>query len=132
MNGVVWPFAVTRSRGHGYRTVIAPRALIGAGATSVLSEGTVDDIGPHARVRKVTGADGAELWLVYRVSVLSESDVGAEGAPVLDRYGRPVRLTEGVVVGAKPTGGVTEALFAKVRERTRQALGDFWQADDLA
>ncbi|GAB2833969.1 hypothetical protein GCM10022221_36020 [Actinocorallia aurea] len=126
MSGAAWPFAVTRSRRHGYRTVMAPPGI----AASVLSEGTVDDIGPRPHVREVTDADGGRLWLVYRVSALSEDEVGAEGTPVLDRYGRPVRLTEGVVVHAEPAARLGGALFDELRKQTVPALSAFWQADD--
>ncbi|WNV89937.1 hypothetical protein [Umezawaea sp. Da 62-37] len=120
-----WPFLVGRTRNAGHRVVLAPDFMIAEGTTSSLTR--ISRGGPDTLEGEVVLdllPDG--LMVVSRVFVAESADYGVDGTgPLRDGGGRPIRLTEGLVVRGDAQR-VTSADLARGHETAAAAFRRFW------
>lgn len=137
MSGDAWPFLIGRAEHAGYRTVAAPDFLTGARELGALTRAsaTVDLPEGAASARELRGLAGGPLTIVYRSFHPRGSDFGIPGEEMLtDRVGRPIRITEGLVLrhsleeAGRPK--VTRADLDRAHARVADAYRDFWQQGD--
>ncbi|MEV6973512.1 hypothetical protein [Kitasatospora sp. NPDC093806] len=124
-----WPFAIVCTP-SGFGVAAAPATLVTLRKTGLIGGAVVGEPGDCAYLRELTGSDGVSLWLLYRVVALQAAEVGQPGETA--RSGsRAAPLAEGVVLRERPAGAPSAAYFDAVHERVRDAVREYFLADDL-
>ena len=126
-----WPFLIGRSRKDDYRFIVLPELVQDPSVIAALRAGTGGDPGRPgcALVREIkTPATGAgAVTAVYRVVEALGEDYGIRGGGLLtDAFGRPILLTEGLVIGgsasAAMASGLTQAALDLAHELVAPGL----------
>lgn len=126
-----WPFLIARGPTAGERTVMAPLFLIRQGSHRLLMLKATPsaDLHPDAEglLRSEVHDDHGGYTLVFRV-LRPQSDLGDGGEGLVDAIGRPVFLTEGVVLTG--TGTVLDAeMFEAAHTTAMEVFWWFWRTD---
>lgn len=130
-----WPFLIGRSRKEDYRFVVLPELVHDPSVIAALRAGTGGDPGRPgtALVREIeTPANRAgAVTAVYRVLEALGEDYGIPGGGLLtDAYGRPILLTEGLVIGGSASAvmasGLTQTALDLTHELVAPAFRRFW------
>jgi len=137
MSGVVeaWPFIATRNATLDWRPILAPPFLIKVRSDYLLVTET-SGADPHLLLatRKLVDSDRAgAITLVFSSRVATTELLGHEPPePLLDRFGRPVHVVEGLVFRGRPSVSPSEqeASLAAVRALTREQFPVFWHQVD--
>ncbi len=128
-----WPFLIGRTQSDDHRIVVIPAFMTDAPLASALPSGTGGEPAPAgaARVRelRVPGTDA--ITAVYRIFMLDAHDYGLPGSGLLtDRVGRPIAVTEGLVLRRPATVvadlGITEDHLNRARALVTTAYQAFW------
>jgi hypothetical protein len=102
MQAQMWSFVVARNRSLDWRPIVVPDVLASAGAGFSL---VLETMGQHplSATCRTWCDNNQKAWTItYRSLAATESFVGNAGnAQLLDRFGRPVFLIEGVLVEAE-------------------------------
>ncbi len=128
-----WPFLIGRTRTHDHRIVVLPGFMTGTGLAGVLRDGADGQPVPPgaARLRELRPAAQPPLTIVYRTFVPRADDFGLPGTATLtDEHGRPILLTEGLVLQEPAISarncGLTDEVLSSVRSLVAPAYRAFW------
>lgn len=131
-----WPFLFGRSKNEDYRFVVLPEVTADPALTAALRSAARGDPGRPgtAFVREVQATGEEPCTAVFRVSTARREDYGLPGEGVLaDGHGRPIVLTEGLVIRRPASSvlaaGVSQEVLDQVRERVSPAFRQFWEQD---
>jgi hypothetical protein len=131
---VAWPFLISRARDEDYRLVVLPEILAGPGPAAVLQASVGGSPGEpgSALVRELRAATGESVTAVYQVRAVFAQDYGIPGEGLLkDAHGRPVLMTEGVVLRRSASSVIEEGVPAAALDQARQlvtpSFRDFWK-----
>ncbi|WP_327676316.1 hypothetical protein [Kitasatospora sp. NBC_00458] len=127
--GTAWPFAVVSTPTSGYGVAAAPDFLVARGRSFLLTDHATGEPGDRAYLLGLTGADGARLWLLYRMVPLQAGEVGQDGE-VAYAGSRLASVLEGVVTLEQPACAPTAEYFDGVHELVRTAVREYFLADD--
>lgn len=132
-----WPFIVARNATLDWRPILAPPFLIEAQADYLL----VTEIpGPGPELTKpgvivVRSAQAGPVTIVYsRTPATSELLGRLPAEPLVDGFGRPLHVVEGLVLrgdlSTLPRG--LQPLLDRVRAETLRLMPPFWDEEDEA
>ena len=128
---VGWPFLVAAGRVRDYSVLIAPDFLVASGEQGLLGIAGSAVEGAPAESRSVRTPSGRVLTLSYAARLLTPADLGAgsgdpaDGPPVVDEFGRPLRMVVGIVTDGGPLVDPTADL-ARAERAVLPAFRRFW------
>jgi len=134
MSENAWPFLIGRARNAGYRVVVVPDFMADAASVDALS-GAARDVrlpADAACVRELHGLPGGAVLVVYRSFTPRGGDYGLGADELTDGFGRPIRVTEGVVLRRAATAGLPPITVADLEQARAAVAGpyrDFWQQE---
>ena len=128
-----WPFLIGRTRDHGHRVVVAPGFMTEPSDVVALGNATGRSPGSFdaAVVREIAGLSAGPATAVFRSYLprASQFGLGDEDA-LLDGSGRPIRLTEGLVLRVPETqarkAGITPADLDRAHDAVTGAYQAYW------
>lgn len=127
-----WPFVVARNATLDWRPILAPAFLVDAQADYLLVTETADAGQDPAQLSQsvIESSKVGTMTLVFRSvpatsSLLSRTPV----EPLLDRFGRPLHVVEGLVIRGADDGvhGDLGAAVDGVRAETLRLMPAFWK-----
>jgi hypothetical protein len=134
-----WPFLTGRVRSAGHQVIAAPDLLTADQAQQLLGPlpaprgGLPSERGEVLR-RVVRGFPAGPVTVFYRVVEATAPEYGIDGDGALrDQYGRPILVTEGIVVRGVHDGAFRHSLMAALDETHRlvvPAFQEFWARDE--
>jgi hypothetical protein len=134
MDEQAWPFLIGRTRTQDHRIVVIPDLMTTATLASALrssigsgSPGPPDSV----QIREIQGKLGVRFTVIYRVTMARGDDWGLPGGEVLtDVQGRPILLTEGMVLSRPATAvrqdGITQEDLDLAHSLVVPAYLEFW------
>lgn len=132
-----WPFIVARNATLDWRPILAPPFLIDAQADYLL---VTETSGPDPELTQpsvtvVKSAQAGTITVVYSSIPATTELLGRQPAePLLDRFGRPLHVVEGLVLRGDyrdlPSG--LQPTLERVRAETLRLLPAFWDEEDEA
>jgi hypothetical protein len=133
MDGPTWSFVVARNRTLDWRPVVAPDVLVDEGSEFRL---VLEATGTHPIdiTRRTWAESSPDAWsIAYRSVSAMRSFVGERGeSQLLDRFGRPVFLIEGIAMRGE--SGLSEAACERLIDLAHPdalaAFAEFWSEDD--
>jgi hypothetical protein len=136
MGELAWPFLIGRTRSEDHRFVVIPDFMADPALASALQTSVSDDrMEPgSAAVAEISVAQGVVITVVYRVSIAHAEAYGIPGTePLTDSHGRPILVTEGIVLRrAAPdvvASGVRQATMDRAHALVAPAYREFWSAE---
>jgi hypothetical protein len=141
MDDQAWPFLLGRTRTQDHRIVVIPDFMAAGALVSALRSPV--DSGPpgspeSVQAREIETSPGHRVTVIYRVNVAHADSWGMVGERVLtDEHGRPIVLTEGLVVCRPATAvqqnGITQEDLDLAHSLVVPAYLEFWaQGPDYA
>jgi len=129
-----WPFVVARNATLDWRPILAPPFLVDAGADYLLVTETADagrdPTEPGQSV--VESSKVGTITIAFRSVPATSALLGRTPAePLLDRFGRPLHVVEGVVIRGDHKG-LPEGLALVVngvRAETLRLMPAFWEEE---
>jgi hypothetical protein len=133
MDDQAWPFLIGRTRTQDHRIVVIPDFLADGALLSALrisadgAPGSPDSV----QIREIEASPGDRVTVIYRVNMAQAEDWGLPGEHVLtDEQGRPIVLTEGLVIGRPARevrqDGITQEDLDQARSLVVPAYREFW------
>jgi hypothetical protein len=133
---VAWPFLIGRTRTQDHRFVVIPAFMENASLASALRADTDGDPGqPEAAlVREIRVPLEQPVTAVYQVRTATAEDYGLPGDGLLtDEHGRPILLTEGLVLRRAAStvinDGLPRAALDQAHALVTPAYRAFWAED---
>lgn len=132
-----WPFIVARNATLDWRPILAPPFLVDAQADYLLVTETSGPGGDTAQLSLsvVESSTAGTITLVFRSTPATSDLLGSTPAePLLDRFGRPLHVVEGLVLRGDhrtPPGELRPAVD-RVRNQTLRLLPAFWEEESEA
>jgi hypothetical protein len=130
-----WPFLIGRSKNQDYRVVVVPGFMADSPLEGALLTGTGGDPGPpgSALVREI-GPPGQRITAVYQVRPARADHDGVPGAgPLSDAHGRPILLTEGLVLrepaASVLASGLSRQALTRAHALVAPAFQRFWSEE---
>lgn len=129
-----WPFIVARNATLDWRPILAPPFLVDAGADYLLVTETSApgaDL-PLPRISVIESTKVGAITVAYRSVPATSGLLGRTPAePLLDRFGRPLHVVEGVVIRGAHRGppGDLGSVLDGVRAETLRLLPAFWDEE---
>lgn len=123
-----WPFLIGRAKSAGYRVVVVPEFMADADSVAALS-GAARDLqlpADAACVRELRGLDSGPVTIVYRCLNPHADDYGLGDGELRDGFGRPIRVTEGVILRST-VPEITVADLEHAHAAVAEAYRDFWE-----
>lgn len=130
-----WPFLIGRTRNAGYRVVVVPEFMAEPASVDALSAAAGDVRLPAdaACVREVRGLPFGTVTVVYRSFTPRGGDYGLGVGDLTDGFGRPIRVTEGVVLRCAAAlaapARITVADLECAHAAVADAYRDFWEGE---
>lgn len=126
-----WVFLVSRSQNIGFRTIVAPDFMRGAGVSSLIESvagGKITEANT-AICRQIHNSAVGDLTLVFRVIKTTYEDMGIAGDGIIkDSFGREIPFIEGVIFKGKLTEvKISESIFTKINNDIKHPYQIFWQ-----
>jgi hypothetical protein len=128
-----WPFLIGRTRDHGHRVVVAPGFMTEPSDVVALGDATGRSPGSSdaAVVREVAGLSAGPATAVFRSYLPRASQFGlGDEDMLLDGSGRPIRLTEGLVLRVRETqarrADITPADLDRAHDAVTGAYQEYW------
>jgi len=129
-----WPFVVARNATLDWRPILAPSFLVDAEADYLLvteTSGRGADL-TQPSISVIESTKVGAITVAYRSVPATSALLGRTPAePLLDRFGRPLHVVEGLVIrGAHraPPGDLGSALDG-VRTETLRLMPAFWEEE---
>lgn len=130
-----WPFIVARNASLDWRPILAPPFLIDARADYLLVTETSDPDPelPQPRTIEVESVQAGRLTIVFSTLPATSHLLGRQSEEtLLDRFGRPMHIVDGLVLrgGRRGRTGSMENALDRVRAETLRRFPDFWEESD--
>ena len=132
-----WPFLIGRTRSEDYRFVVLPAVMTGAPLAAALRSAAGGDPGEpgSALIREIGTAHEYPVTAVYRVVNGDAEKFGIPGTgPLTDAQGRPILLTEGLVLrgpaASVMAAGIARAALERAHDLVVPAFQRFWALED--
>lgn len=127
-----WPFIVARNATLDWRPILAPSFLVDVGADYLLVTETSDPGAEPSRpnVSVVESARAGTITLAFRTVPATSALLGRTPVePLLDRFGRPLHVIEGLAIrGAHEVlAGDLRTAIDRVRAETLRLMPAFWE-----
>ena len=131
-----WPFLIGRTRNHGHRIIVIPEFMTDPVDAAALRDATgIIAQTPDAPIlREVQALALGPVSVVYRSFLPRGFQYGLDGDDLLiDDHGRPIRLTEGLILRQPETGvrelGITQADLDRAHAEVTGAYQAFWSQE---
>jgi len=131
-----WPFLIGRTRNHGHRIIVIPEFMTDPVDAAALRDATgIIAQTPDAPIlREVQALALGPVSVVYRSFLPRGCQYGLDGDDLLiDDHGRPIRLTEGLILRRPETGvrelGITQADLDRAHAEVTGAYQAFWSQE---
>jgi hypothetical protein len=128
-----WPFLIGRTRDHGQRVVVAPGFMTEPSDVVALGDATGRSPASFdaAVVREVAGLSAGPATAVFRSYLPRASQFGlGDEDMLLDGSGRPIKLTEGLVLRVPETQArkavITPADLDRAHDAVTGAYQEYW------